>query len=226
LKNNASITRIKAVYHALDELKDKVVFVGGATVSLYADLEIIEPRPTDDVDVIIEILNYKERVSLEEKLRSKGFVHDAASGIVCRYTVKGITVDVMPINDPSIGFYSRWHEEGFHEAIRHQIDDLHIIRILSAPFFMATKLEAFESRGHSDGRTSQDFEDIVFVLEQRANVWKEMISANSNVRQYLNNEFIKLRSNTNLFEWIEAHVERNTPRATRRIMKSIDDFIH
>lgn len=214
------------MYNALEELKDQVVFVGGATVSLYADHEVIEPRPTDDVDMIVEILNYKERVALEEKLRAKGFVHDATSGIVCRYIIKGITVDVMPTNDPSIGFTSRWYEEGFREAINYQIDDKHTIRILSAPFFIATKLEAFESQGNMDGRTSHDFEDIVFVLEQREAIWQEMTSANANVSHYLKNEFIKLKSNTHLFEWIEAHVERNTPRATKRILKSLDDFIN
>lgn len=217
---------MKAVYNALEELKHQVVFVGGATVSLYADHEVIEPRPTDDIDVIVEILNYKERVALEEKLRKKGFMHDAASGIVCRYTVKGITVDVMPTNDPSIGFTSRWYEDGFHEAITYEIDDKHTIRILSAPFFIASKLEAFESRGNMDGRTSHDFEDIVFVLEQRSSIWQEMTLANANVRQYLKDEFRKLRSNTHLFEWIEAHVERNIPRATKRILKSLDDFIN
>ena len=213
------------MYNALEDLKDKVVFVGGAIVSLYADHEVIEPRPTDDVDMIVEILNYKERIALEEKLRVKGFVHDTTSGIVCRYIIKGITVDIMPTNDPSIGFTSRWYEEGFREAINYQIDDKHTIRILSAPFFIATKLEAFQSRGNADGRTSQDFEDIVLVLEQRSSIWQEMTSANTNVRHYLKDEFIKLRSNPHLFEWIEAHVERNTPRATRRILESMDNFI-
>ena len=31
--SHINVVRIKAVYNALDELKDKVVFVGGATVS-------------------------------------------------------------------------------------------------------------------------------------------------------------------------------------------------
>jgi len=37
------------------------VFVGGATISLYADKPVMEIRPTDDIDVIIEVLNYYDR---------------------------------------------------------------------------------------------------------------------------------------------------------------------
>jgi len=62
---HTNIIRIKAVANALDSLKEKVVFVGGATVSLYANRPVLEIRPTDDVDVIIEILNYRERAGLE-----------------------------------------------------------------------------------------------------------------------------------------------------------------
>jgi len=81
-----------------------VVFVGGAILSLYSSRKTFEVRPTDDVDVIIEILNYAERVELEEKLRSIGFVNDVESGIICRWHIEKITVDIMPTNDPSIGF--------------------------------------------------------------------------------------------------------------------------
>ena len=37
MNHHRNITRIKAVSNALEDLKDLVVFVGGATVSLYAD---------------------------------------------------------------------------------------------------------------------------------------------------------------------------------------------
>ena len=46
-----NIVRIKAVHNLLAELKDKVVFVGGATVSLYAQRETTAIRETKDVDI-------------------------------------------------------------------------------------------------------------------------------------------------------------------------------
>jgi len=36
---------------------------------------------TDDVDIIVEIINYHGRTALEERLRSLGFAHDIESGI-------------------------------------------------------------------------------------------------------------------------------------------------
>lgn len=73
MSHQKNIVRIKAVHNNLADLKNRVVFVGGATVSLYADRQTLEVRPTDDVDVIIELINYNDRAKLEEKLRSIGF---------------------------------------------------------------------------------------------------------------------------------------------------------
>lgn len=66
MSDHTNIVRIKAVNNALQELREQVVFVGGATVSLYADRTIFEVRPTDDIDVIIEILNYNQRPQLSK----------------------------------------------------------------------------------------------------------------------------------------------------------------
>lgn len=88
MSHRENITRIKAVYLALEELATEVVFVGGATVSLYSTRPETETRPTDDVDIVVEIMHYKDYVAIEERLRSKGFVNDVASGVICRYIIQ------------------------------------------------------------------------------------------------------------------------------------------
>jgi len=95
-------------------LRDKVVFVGGAIVSLYPDRKQFEVRPTDDVDIIVEILNYIGRTELEDKLRILGFQHDLDSSIICRYKIQGIIVDIMPTNDASIGFKKNGIQRGLN----------------------------------------------------------------------------------------------------------------
>jgi predicted nucleotidyltransferase len=210
MSKHTNTVRIKAVARALDNLKEKVVFVGGATVSLYPDQPVFEVRPTDDVDVLIEILNYNNRTELEEKLRSIGFSHDIASGVICRYLIQGIIVDIMPTNDPSIGFTNIWYPEGFKNAVNYEIDERSIIKILSAPYFIATKLEAHKNRGKNDGRTSQDFEDIIYVLENRKVIWEEIKNSNDQLK------------NPNLFEWIDCHVERVSPPASYFIMEELE----
>jgi len=225
MNHNTNIVRIKAVSNALKELNEKIVFVGGATISLYPDRPVFEVRPTDDVDVIIEILNYHDRVKLEEKLRAIGFTNDIESGVICRYKIHGIIVDIMPTNDPSIGFTNKWYPEGFEKAVNYEIDESNIIKILSAPYFIVTKLEAHKDRGKNDGRTSQDFEDIIFVLENCSAIWEEMNNSSKTIKDYLRSEFLILLNNQNLFEWIDSHVERGTPPATYLIMENLKRFV-
>src|SRR5581483_3991158 len=165
--------RIKAVYHALGSLQGKVVFIGGATVSLYADGQAEDARPTDDVDIVVEIWAHKDYAAVEEQLRKMGFVNDVQSGVICRYIVQGIVVDVMPTGENVLNFTNRWYKDGFKQAIEQKIDECRI-KIFQAPYFLATKMEAFLDRGRNDGRTSTDFEDIIFVLENRRSVWQEL----------------------------------------------------
>ena len=89
-------------------------------------------------------------------MRKLGFVNDQTSGIICRYTVKGLIVDVMPTKSDILGFTNRWYQPGFKNAITHILGEEQI-KIFSLPYFLASKLEAFVDRGNKDGRTSKDF---------------------------------------------------------------------
>lgn len=51
MSHQINILRIKAVAYALEKLKEKIVFVGGAAISLYPDRQVFEVRPTNDIDV-------------------------------------------------------------------------------------------------------------------------------------------------------------------------------
>ncbi|MEP6676401.1 MAG: nucleotidyl transferase AbiEii/AbiGii toxin family protein [Ferruginibacter sp.] len=224
MSHSTNILRIKVVNNALGLLKDKVVFVGGATISLYPDRQAFEARATDDVDVIIEILNYSDRAALEGKLRSMGFEHDTESPIVCRFKIQGIMVDIMPTDDASIGFTNQWYPEGYKKAVDHTIDEATVVKILSAPYFIATKLEAFKGRGNKDGRTSHDFEDIIYVLENRSSIWNEMVKSDDEIKAYLKSEFKALLNNRHIQEWVGAHVERTSPPRTYYIIDELKKF--
>jgi hypothetical protein len=66
-------------------------------------------------------------------------------------------------------------------------------------------LRIFKNRGNDDGRTSSDFEDMVFVLENRDAIWEEISSSNDNIKQYLRHEFFSFLKNPYFEEWIEVH---------------------
>jgi hypothetical protein len=84
----ASIAMIHRVARRLgDDLLGQVVFLGGATLALLlTDPAVSEVRPTNDVDVIIEVLTYRHYIAISEELRQKGFREDTSPGApICRW---------------------------------------------------------------------------------------------------------------------------------------------
>lgn len=225
MNHHHNIVRIKAVNNLLGELREKFVFVGGATVSLYSEKMTMEVRPTEDIDILIEILSYTEYTALEEKLRAIGFVNDKESDVICRYKIKGIIVDVMPTSKDPLGFSNKWYPDGHKNAIDYVIDERNVVKIFSAPYFIASKLEAFKGRGKNDGRTSTDFEDIVFILENRNTIWAELANTSDELQQYLKSEFKHLLSNPFFIEWIDSHVDRGSPPATYFIIEELKKIV-
>ncbi|MDZ4801161.1 MAG: hypothetical protein SGI92_23635 [Bryobacteraceae bacterium] len=59
------------------------------------------------------------------------------------------------------------------------------IRVITTPYFLATKLEAFHGRGGNDYLGSRDMEDLVFVVAGRSVVAEEVLAAPAPVRSYL-----------------------------------------
>lgn len=226
MSHRINITRIKAVNNALGELKDKVVFVGGATVSLYADRMAEEARPTEDVDVLVEIGTRWDFAALEEQLRKMGFRNDTSSKFLGRYLLPGFILDVMPIDEKILGFSNIWYAEGFKNSIDYKIDDQHKVKIFTPPYFIASKIEAFKNRGKNDGRSSKDFEDIVFVLENRYTIWKEMNDVEPKLKNYLFEEFNELKSNPYIEEWIASHSSSYSPPSVYYIMEDLEAFLN
>jgi predicted nucleotidyltransferase len=219
-----NVMRIKVVYDALQELAEKVVFVGGAVVSLYADRPAIGVRPTDDVDIVVELMNYSGFAAIEGKLREKGFVHDKESGIICRYKINGVIVDIMPSGEGILGFSNKWYVDAFANSFQFILSDQYDIRLFQPAWFVASKLEAFNDRGGNDGRMSSDFEDIVFILNNRNVIWEEMESAPNPLKKYLKEQFDSLLANQYIYEWIGTHLEFSEQKRVTMIIGGLNQF--
>ncbi len=227
MSSRENILRIKVVHEALGEDLNKVViFIGGAVVSLYHDRPSVDVRPTDDVDILVELLTYSGYVELEEKLRVRGFVNDIESGVVCRYTINGITVDVLPTSEKILGFAIRWYKEAAANTIQVTLQpEGPEINIFPAVYFLATKIEAYKDRGDGDGRLSTDFEDITFILNNRNSIWQEMESTTGQLRTYLQEEIILFLDEPYLYEWISSNLEHSEQKRVDFIMGSLREFI-
>ena len=224
MSHQQNLTRIKVVHASLEELADEVVFVGGATVSLYADRAFTEARPTDDVDILVEIFSHKDYAVIEEKLRAKGFENDIVSGVICRYVVKGIIVDVMPVSGKVLGFTNKWYTAAYGAAQHIKIDENVMVKIFDPVYFLAVKMEAYKSRGGNDGRTSTDFEDIIFILNKRNTIWEELNVASNAVKKYLKESFRKWLKEKYLEEWISCHVDFEEQKRVNIIMGGLMAF--
>ena len=63
------------------------------------------------------------------------------------------------------------------------------IRLISAPAFLATKLEAFATRGRGDLTSSHDLEDIINLLDGRLGIEDEIAGIGGELAAYLAERF-------------------------------------
>lgn len=205
--SSSNIIMLQLVANGLGHLRDEVVFVGGCVAELYAEEpELSDIRATQDVDCIIEISSYIKLGDLEEELRKLKFGHDTSEGApVCRWIYGGIKVDVMPTHSDVMGFLNRWYPDGIKNKIETKLADGTNIYILSPEYYLATKFEAHRDRGGDDLRTSHDFEDIIYVLDNNDNVTDIVKSCtNTELKQYLKEQCTLLINNGNILESIDC----------------------
>ena len=203
---SVNIIMLQTVANGLKELKEEVVFVGGAVAELYAsDPAASDIRPTQDVDCVIELSSRIEYNRLEENLRCKEFVNDTSAGApICRWVYNDIKVDVMPTDYDILGFSNRWYTEGIENKIIKTLQDETEIFVFPPEYYLAAKLEAQNDRGGNDLRQSHDFEDIIYILENCPTILDDIGNSNPTVKAYLKEACQNLLENDNLTEGIES----------------------
>lgn len=197
---------LQTVANGLGELRDEMVFVGGAVAELYADNPAAsEIRPTIDVDCVIEISSRLQFARMEENLRVRGFTNDTSKGApICRWIYKDIKVDVMPTDSKVLGFTNRWYEEGIEIKISKTLPNGTEVFVFPPEYYLAAKFEAHNSRGGNDLRQSHDFEDIIYILDNCPDILENISGSNPNVKMYLKKECQNLLENPNITEGIET----------------------
>jgi hypothetical protein len=193
---NSNIELLKNVAKRLGPLLSEVVFVGGCTTGLFiTDQAAAEVRPTFDVDVIAEITSYADYDTFSERLRALGFREDTSKNApLCRWLIDTMILDVMPIEERILGFTNRWYRSAMDAAQEIELEPGLRIRVVTAPYFVATKLEAFRGRGRGDYTTSRDLEDLLAVIDGREAIVEE-IAAVAEIRSYIAEQFRSLLAN-------------------------------
>lgn len=188
-------------------LLDQIAFVGGcASGLLITDPGAAPVRPTVDVDAIVEIASYAKLVEFEARLRQLGFDQPQVEGApLCRWMQGDLILDLMPTDSAILGFGNRWYRPALENTATVKIGE-HRARLISGPYFLATKFEAFRGRGRFEYRTSRDVEDIVTVIDGRPEVVSEVQQSDNSLRKYLSDEFSTLLSERDFLEALPGHL--------------------
>lgn len=178
---------LKVAARQLLSLLDELVFVGGCITSLLiTDEAAADVRPTFDVDAIAEITSLGEYARFSDRLRKLGFTEDASEGApICRWQNEQTRLDVLPLDEKILGFSNPWYKPAMESAHEYEIEENLRIRIVTAPYFCATKLEAFKGRGKGDYLASHDLEDLIAVIDGRPELLDELRTTPDDVRSYV-----------------------------------------
>ena len=176
---------------------DEVAFVGGATIALWiTDQAAPEPRVTKDVDLVVEVASRAGWYRFEERLRAHGLRNDASSRVICRWRAGSpgdeLLIDLMPSDASILGFENRWQRPALDQAATLPLPSGHRIRAISPPYLLATKLEAWSGRGGGDHLRSHDLEDVIRLVDGRAEVVEEVGDASDDLRSFLSGEIATL----------------------------------
>ena len=210
-----NIDKVQIIARALGEIKEQIVFVGGSVAELYADNpELSDIRPTIDVDCILDlqIVTYLDYSKLEKQLQNLGFQNDISENApICRKIYRGINVDFMPVNPDILGFSNAWYKDGIINKTSITLPNGTSIFILPAEYYLATKLEAMHSRGGTDIRSSHDWEDIVYILNNCGKFLQNFQQCNNmKLVDYLKENFCNLLNNNNINEIIYSALPYNS----------------
>lgn len=206
---NTHINRklILKIADALEELLPQVIFVGGATVSLYADDPAADDvRPTKDLDLSLSVTTVVELEEMRIKLNEKGFKQNPLINVICRFQYEDILVDVMNTQPILWAPANPWFGGGFRNSIAIDMEGRKI-RIMPFNYFLASKFAAYFDRGGKNPVTSHDFEDIVYLLDNRTD-WVESISneKDGELKDYLLEYLNQILNNRRMQEAIEANL--------------------
>lgn len=184
-RDDPNLPYLRLVAEALGDLREQVVFVGGAVAGLLVTDPMADSvRATRDVDAVI-VAARAQFHRIEARIAQRGFTRDMDSEVICRWVHRdsGVLFDLMPVDAGVLGFSNRWYPYTVETAEAVELADGVSIRVASAVAFVATKLEAFADRGAGDILASHDLEDVLNIVDGREELVRELASALPFVRQ-------------------------------------------
>ena len=178
---------IKKVAGKLGSLRQKVVFLGGSATGFHiTDEAAPEIRATKDVDIIVEVASRVDYHNLEKTLQGLTFSQKMQKDDpICRWYINDVMVDVMPTDEYILGFSNRWYLPAIRNSVTIELERKLEIQIVTAPYFLGTKLDAFFGRGRGDYLASHDMEDIIYLINGRVEIVEDIKNSEPDLKDFI-----------------------------------------
>ena len=228
MKPNPNLAMVERIASALGSLRERVVFLGGcATGLLLTDPAAPALRTTRDVDVVIEVGSRVAYSELGKEMTARGFRPDQSEGApICRWTFEDLLLDLMPTDATLLGFGNRWYPDAIRTAWVCLLPSGQRIRVVAPAYFLATKLDAFNSRGGGDYLASHDLEDVTAVIDGRPAILQEVASADPNLKAFVATTFASLLADLAFPYALQGHLPPDAASQSRlpRLLQRIKDI--
>lgn len=98
--------------------------------------------------------------------------------------------------------------------------------MVTAPYFIGTKLEAFHGRGSGDYHASRDLEDLISVVDGRPSLLTEVKTALPDLRCYIADEIGALLNNREFIEALPGHLPGDDASQARvpTLLRTLGEF--
>ena len=206
--NDPNVAIVEIVAARLGALREQIVFVGGCAAGLLVtDPALPAIRATADVDVVVEVATLADYHRLEKKVAATGLQRDAREGApICRWRLGEVVLDLMPSQKKILGFANRWYPLAVRTARRTALPSRAEIRLIHAPVFVATKLDAFHDRGADDYLMSHDLGDVLAIVDGREELLAEFEGVDAELTRFVGESLARLIATPRFRNYLPGHL--------------------
>ena len=210
--------RLVLVAEALGDLRQRIVFIGGALAPLlHTDPPFRGARITSDVDAIIATVSYVEAQRVRDEMVRLGFRSDLADPRHLHRWVgaAGVPFDLVPAGEHLGAASGPTGRLAVDTSASTTLTTGLTIRHASAPGFLALKWAAYHDRGRQDPLYSDDLLDILALLASRPTLVEEVAAAPIELRTYVAEQSKAFLADPNAEDLLAAHLKNaQDPAAT------------
>jgi hypothetical protein len=137
--------------------------------------------------------------------------------VICRWRHArlDLILDAMPTDPAILGFSNRWQAPALPHAVECRLPSGILIKAITPPYLLATKLEAFADRGRDDLLGSHDFEDVISLINGRDALVEEVRVASGDLRKYLAQQIVRLQAIPRFNEWVGGALRSDAANQAR-----------